>query len=349
MTLAIIVFSFAILIAGCVSKPVDVAAIPLQEMKVREGVNINEIARQIDSSRQHRGRVQVVLVEFTNGKNELTHSNNVANIAMNELKHAITQSGAELVDRGLVHKLQEEIRLIEITGKSEYREIALADIAIKGEITSTNYSSSFTQASSWTDDKGKVHHVPARCNYVGDTEALISFYYINPLSLKKTISVAGRERSSSDTTHSRCQLSQGEIANLLSEAAQNAINSEARAIKNSFSPTGYIDEYRRSNDGNTHIFRTTLSPKIGAAPGNHVKIWKDVIYTNQLGRQIHERSVVAEGKVIEAVGGSVDAWVKIDKGNEAGLVKLGDKVEVDFQGLHPTLGTIINTLENYLD
>jgi len=349
-TRLIIVMSFVLLMVGCASTPIiDVASIPLQEMKLREGVVVDELSKKIDSSREHRGRAQVVVVDFSNGGNQLASTHNVGNSAMHELKQAVTEAGAELVDRGLVNRLKEEIRLIEISGESKYRATAQATIAIKGKITAANYTSSFSEANVWTDKKGKTHHTPARCNYIGEAEAIISFYNMNPLSLKENISIEGRHRNTSDTTNENCPLNNNELASLLAEATEKAIKQGSRSIKSHFSPRGYIDEFRQSKDGDINIFRTTMSPQIGASPGNEVKIWRDVSYTNQLGREINERSVVAEGKVIEAAGGSVDAWIKVYRNDEADLVMLGDTVEVDYKDPHTTLENVVDGFYNLMD
>ncbi|PCK05287.1 MAG: hypothetical protein COA42_18430 [Alteromonadaceae bacterium] len=325
IALLLIASSLSVGMFGCAMAPVDPGSFSLQQMEVRDGVDIKKLGDRIDLSRKTRGRSQVVILPYEGKKIS------AADGLQGQLKISITEAGGEIIDRGLSKQLSEEVALIESMGKSKYKGTSLANLAIKTDVTNVAFEKRFSEVRYWKDKEGKSHKTPASCSYKAEVSAVMSFYDVNPLALKKTVTISGAKRSSTETRNSSCPISQAQMDSLIALAGQDAILDEVDKIKNVFSPKGIIDEYRMDEGGKTSIFRTTLSPEIGASPGRKVKIWKDVSYTNQFGKLIKERTVIAEAEVVEAVGGSSDSWILVKKIEHAKKVKLGDTVEVDFK------------------
>ena len=89
------------------------------------------------------------------------------------LEKHLSEAGTEIVDRNIAKKLQNEIQLAEVKGKSTYQGPSIADYAITGNVSAANIGSKFYERSQWTDKKGKVYVTPAKCKYTAQVLSLI--------------------------------------------------------------------------------------------------------------------------------------------------------------------------------
>lgn len=196
--------------------------------------------------------------------------------ARSQIKQELLNKGVEIrnVEKGLRGKLDDEIKLIEAGGTSNYSLPSAANIALKGEISSATLSQNFSEAYTYKKDDGTTVRVPAKCTYTAEVTGITVFYNINPVKKKKSTKLAGK--SSLEKKESSCRgLSDGEKQNLYLKSVNSAVRNGRHALMNVLARKGYVvAAYRRVDKDKPILFRLSLTPDEGAIPGNKLSFFE---------------------------------------------------------------------------
>lgn len=227
----------------------------------------------------------------------------------------LNDAGAELVDRTLALELKDEVLRAEMDGAGSYRGAPVANYAIKTTVTQASFGSSFTEASSWIDKKGKRHTSPPKCNYSSKVDVSIDVYTVPELNRVKSFRGQGSESSSEETRNSNCPANGG---NLVRAAAQDSVYEVQEELKAFFSPTGYVLEGYKTSEGK-FVLKTSLTSDLGAKAGGNVRL----VNVTADG----DRYPVGEGRIGDPVVRS-GAFVVVDD-EVISKVRVGDEVRID--------------------
>ncbi len=285
-------------------------------------------------------RTKVVLFET----NDKTHHESFSRIAValnGAVEEHINNTGAEIVDRALAKKLEQEIDLSE-QGGGIYDGPAIAHYAIKSAIHFAEVTRRFNKASSWTDKKGKTHYSPANCRHTAKVKGTLTFYEIPNLRLVKAINLEGRSSSSTETGNNACPISTEQAASILAQATTTAVKKKRTALQNEVTPTGYVSERLRTGNEKSGkgIIVTTLGLDLGVKSGEKIEVYHVENRKNHLTeKESYFRTKIAQGKVSSQLGSDY-SWIVIDEGFEKILighpVKIVHKVGM-FEGVRNKL------------
>lgn len=227
----------------------------------------------------------------------------------------LNDAGAEMVDRTLATELKDELLRAEMGGAGSYKGAPIADYAVKTTVTQASFGSSFSEARSWVDDKGKRHTNPAKCNYAGKVAISVDVYTVPELNRVKSFRGEGSESASEETRNSNCSATGG---NMIRAAAIDSVYEIQEELKAFFAPIGYVlNGYEISE--NEFVLKTSLTSDLGAKPGRGVRL----INVTAEG----DRYPVGEGKIADPVVGS-GAFVVVDD-EVISKVRIGDEVRID--------------------
>ncbi|GGE65005.1 hypothetical protein GCM10011533_16730 [Streptosporangium jomthongense] len=227
----------------------------------------------------------------------------------------LNDAGAEMVDRSLAAELKDEVLRAEMGGAGAYKGAPVADYAIKTTVTQASFGSSFSEASSWVDNKGKRHTTPPKCNYSSKVEISIDVYTVPQLNRVKSFRGLGSDSASEETRNSNCTANGG---NLVRAAAIDSVYEVQEELKAFFAPTGYVLDGYETSEGK-YVLKTSLTSDLGAKPGRSVRL----INVTEDG----DRYPVGEGKIGDPVVRS-GAFVVVDD-EVISRVRIGDEVRID--------------------
>jgi len=282
---------------------------------------------------------RVVVLDINDHAVNIAKSAKLGTVIRNKIESLVSDAGAETVDRKLALKLQEEIQLAEVKGNHNYKGPEIADFSVTGKIITTEFTQTYSAASSWVDDKGKRHVTPAKCTYKVSIEATLKVHAMPSLNLVDTISITDSESRTQDlsghsyrhyyTNHSCPKYTPAQLSSLIGAAGSDAVIESKVQLKSNFSPRGYITEYRVAKDKN--IFKITMGKLAGVKEGMKVDIIQMFHDENALtGETNLEERKLTEGEVSNIVGQKY-AWVVIDDADIAPRIRLGDIVRVRFE------------------
>lgn len=227
----------------------------------------------------------------------------------------ITEAGATSVDRALAEQLKDEVVRAEMGGAGAYQGAPVADFAIRTNVTQASFGSSFQESSTSRDNKGRVYTNPAKCNFSGRVAITVDVYAVPALERVRSFRGEGTATGSEDARSSNCA---ADGTNFLRRAGEDAVYDIQEELKAFFAPTGYVlNGY--ALDSKKVILKTSLTEKLGAKPGQSVK----VINVTAEG----DRYEVAEGKVADPVVRS-GAFVVVSQ-EDAASISIGDEVRID--------------------
>ena len=306
------------LLASCASAPVTVdncasIDVPLSAVK------------PIDS-----GKRKVIFLGFTDNTIPAAKEIGTSNLVESGANLLISSSGAEMVDPTLATDLKEQIRRYEIRGESSYKS-NLATDAIRIEIAQMNITSSFSEASSYTNSDGKTIRNPASCSFKATVSGFLSIYSVNPLMLMETIPLEGKQSMSVDMNNSNCPLPAGADTSMLRTAAENGAESQKfkKGLFGYFRKNGHVREVRICADQpKANFVFLSIPPQAGASPGSDVKFFRQYYFEDKLAEtSLLRKKIIASGKIVETPNAD-EAWVQVDKREDVQLLQLGDLAEV---------------------
>lgn len=240
-------------LAGCVVQTVKLDApsigLPLADVMPTE--------RELEGNR-HR----VVIFGTHQHIHATASSTNVGPTVGLELEKYIALTGAhiihanheetELPQASLLSPLAQAIQQFESTGFSAQNDLITADFALTSALTEAMVSASFYPTQNWTDKKGQIFKVPAKCTYNASITGSIKIYSTQPrLALLKNIALDQTLTSTEETRASNCPMSDERKDELLNQVTRQAVKNIRVQVQNPFAPKAFIIEGKQ--DGNDLI------------------------------------------------------------------------------------------------
>ena len=230
---------------------------------------------------------------------------NLSSTCQENLTQLLAKTGTmEVVERSQLEKFMDEIKFeAGITGDidaQKFMEIAKdVDYVFLGSISAASIGASFTEASTWTDKKGKLHYNPPSCMETGKVSInyrLVSFpsgkiVSTFPMSGEK-ISTRG-VRSSYECVPRNTQL--------IYDAIFRAVDDSKEALVAALPVYGYVYKTMTSiSDPNKRIAYITLGTQDGLSAGDNVDILEFTSERDPVsGAVINSEKQIAQCKVIE--------------------------------------------------
>lgn len=276
-------------------------------------------------------RIKVVVFEADEGRNLYAVNAHLGETFAKALEKEISAAGTEIVDRNIAGKLKDELKLAESRGAGSYNGPQVAQYVIRGKLSSAEPTTSFHEATSYTDKKGNTTYQPAYYEHQGKVGGIVNVYELPSLRLVTTYNVAGSATVQDQLTwrnwYAGQQFDSG--AKLLRDATFNAISLQNHELKNIFAPKGYVVECRTNSEKS--IFKVLVGRGQGVKAGDKVVIYSLRKKHNALtGKDEIDELPVAEAKVSDQVTDAF-SWVVPDDKEASVKVKLGDYVKVKYE------------------
>ncbi len=276
-------------------------------------------------------RTRVVVMQPTDAP--ASRGAGLAETAAAALETLLGKGGVEVVDRKMAGRLDQELRLIETRGaSSSYNGPDVADFAITVVMGTASWGSSYNEASTYTDKKGKVTYIPPSYTYYGKSNMTLRIYELPSLRMVTSIPAEGAV----SVGDQRYAAQQAQGVPLMRSATEGGIGGKRAEVLNELSPKGYISE-RRTRDKKT-IFKALISKNTGAKKGDNVEIITLRRSVDSLTkRTTTDQTLVASGRVSDVIGDE-SSWIIVDDEKAAAQVRRGDIVRVKhsrsfFEGL----------------
>lgn len=330
-------------LAGCVVQTVKLDApsigLPLADVMPTE--------RELDGSR-HR----VVIFPTNQNLSALAREADISAALLAELEQYISPTGANIMianrlETGVTEpspaaRLEQEIQRFDTTGASIQSDLVTADFALTSVLTDAKVAASFYPAQNWTDKKGQIFKVPAKCTYHASIAGNIRIYNTQPrLGLLNSIALDHALTSTEETRASACPLPDERKHELLSLATRQAVKNIRVQVQNPFAPKAFIIEGKQ--DGNDLIFKLSGGAENGFNEGDEVTIFTRQLMQNPLtGKESIEEIELTKGRITSALGSNY-AWITVDNRSGAGRVRLGDLARVRYsKGFLEQIGGLID-------
>ncbi|MEZ8057929.1 hypothetical protein [Vibrio splendidus] len=286
-------------------------------------VEIEAADVQLPSSDDTKVVVLPVDLEFKNSASKKMQA-----AMRNALETQIDETGANLVDRKIANKAKSEIKLAEQSGRLSSKGVPIADYAIITEITSADLSTSFSERRTYENDDGETKVVPASCSYDFDVEAIAKVVALPSMEVMKRIKLEGDFYSSSETSNSRCPVSESGYGAMAAKAAAEAVEYSTDLGK-MLAASAPVLEMRQCAAG-TQV-RVAMGKQKKIKPGT------DILFSNAIKSMEGETEIfpIGEGYVVNNEVNAVTdkySWVVIDE--EVSLkMKKGTMGKVDASSL----------------
>lgn len=222
-----------------------------------------------------RPRVAVLPISDSSQYSKTLNLSQTATDTLTQL--IVTSGGFEVMERAQLNTFMEEMKFQASVGAEidadKFAKIAKdLDTVFVGTISSAVIATSFTDASSWTDNKGKVHNNPPSCSEEG--KVTINFRALESPSgtIINSFQVRGRSFKSRQVRYSgECTVQSPD--GLLSEAVNKAIDDAREDIANTFPSMGYIYKTMTDkSDPKKRVAYINLGRNDGIQIGNKVDI-----------------------------------------------------------------------------
>lgn len=286
-------------------------------------VEIEAADIQLPSSDDTKVVVLPVDLEFKNSASKKMQA-----AMRNALETQIDATGANLVDRKIANKVKGEIKLAEQSGRLSSKGVPIADYAVITEITRADLSTSFSERRTYENDEGETKVVPASCSYDFDVEAIAKVVALPSMEVMKRIKLEGDFYSSSETSNSRCPVSESSYGSMAAKAAAEAVE-YSTDLGQMLAASAPVLEMRQCAAGT----------QVRIAMGNQKKIkpGTDILFSNAMKSMEGETEIfpIGEGYVVNNEVNAVTdkySWVVIDE--EVSLkMKKGTMGKVDASSL----------------
>lgn len=240
-------------------------------------------------------------------------------VILNDFEATVSQSGSEVIDRKLASKLKNEIKLAEQSGRYNTKGVPIADIAIISEVTASNLFADFTERDTYENKDGETKVRPAHCDFKTEVKTTVKVLSLPDMRLIQRIELEGVDYADTETSNSRCPISNSQYIGMAIEAAQTSIE-QSLALKKVLAPSATVTEMRQCDEG------TQLKISMGSNKNIQPKapiVFSQIFKSNEGELEMYP---LGEGYVIDneinAVGAK-HSWVQVDE--EIGVqVKKGD-------------------------
>lgn len=305
--------------------PLDVVFRGDDQQKAKDKLRSNLIKAEKTKSQ----KPQVIVPEFIVSTSDLNDDAGI--VAQQSLKQQLLQGGAQIVDRAIGADVRKEIDFIAQTGGSRGVTFETADYYFKGEILSVSNSANFREATSYTNDEGKVYRIPSKCDYSSSATASLNIYSMNPFEIIDTFVLDGKSARQQENVSYCVNI---DYTPLYLDAIRSIAAANADELKDIFAPKGWIIDRRmhpKKGDpekGKHLLFKTSLDSSINTQSDVPVQVFKVVDRYDLSSDSIKkEKALIGTGEIVDATGDN-GVWIEMDNRKDAAQILLGDLVEI---------------------
>lgn len=285
-------------LSGCVVGGVDTVCLPNAQIdiesspvpaKTTEDIKVIVLPVDMSFSDPAKGRLQTVF--------------------RNDLEATIEKTGSKLVDRKLANKLKGEIKLAEQSGRLNTKGVPIADLAILTEVTASNLSYSFTERKEKVNDEGETKVYPAHCDFTTEVKEVAKVVSLPDMELVERIEFSSKDFLKSETTNSRCPISDAQYTSMASEAAAKSVKYNFN-LQKLLAPSAPVMEMRQCEAGT--MVKVAMGTNKRIQPGADISFSQ--VFKSDDGHT--ETYTVGEGYVVKHEADAVKpafAWVAIDE------------------------------------
>jgi len=243
-----------------------------------------------------------------------------------ELAQYIAQTASNLIDHTQASTLAQEIQLLETTSAGTHEGPVMADFALTSAISNASVSTTYYPPQNWTDKKGQVYKVPAKCTHNVKVVGVTKVYATLPrLALLQTIKLDHASTKTEETRSTDCTATDAQKHELLNQTARNAVKKARVGLQNLFAPQAYIIEAKQN--GQNLIFKLSGGSDSGFSVGDELTIYTRQLMQNPLtGKDNLENIELTQGQVSSTLGNNY-AWIIVDDWAGAHRIRLGDFVK----------------------
>lgn len=243
---------------------------------------------------------------------------------VNQLEIQLTDSGVQTVDRTLANKLQKELKLAEQTGRFNTKGIAVPDFAILTEITKSSLSYSHNEVRYYENKDGEKKKDPASCDFTVEFAATAKVVSLPDMTLVKRIELTGNDSFSTETTNSRCPISEGQYAGLAVDAAIKSIEHNF-ALRELLAPSAPVLELRHCEEEGSMV-------KIGIGSNKNLQPDTEVLFSTSMKNSEGEVETfgIGKGQVVDIPMHGIKpnySWVALDEETALKIMK-GDEAKI---------------------
>jgi curli biogenesis system outer membrane secretion channel CsgG len=287
--------------------------------------------------------VKVAVFAFDEKDIEVAKQSNLGKSLAGELETFLAKSRlAEIVDRDISSKLQQEIQLAEMNKTGAYAGPKVADYAVSGIITNADFTNKYVAGSFYINPKnGTTVTIPPKFVYKSAVNGSIKVYELPSLEVVNTIELSGLANRS-ENVQNNGGLSLGGLQiggensgglsrddGLVRKAASDSIAFAEAAIRNAFAKRGYILE-KRSFEKKS-IFKINLGSEDGIKHGDKFDVIGQYEVENSItGKAEIEKKIITSG-IISNIIDPKTCFVIIDQEQKANQIRIGDMVKMKYK------------------
>ncbi len=287
--------------------------------------------------------VKVAVFDFDEKDIELAKQANLGKSLAGELETFLAKNKlAELVDRNVSSKLQQEIQLAEMNKTGAYAGPKVADYAVSGILTNADFNRKYVDGSVYINPKnGNTVSIPPKFVYKASVSGNIKVYELPSLNVVNTIELSGLA-TRSENVQNNGGLSIGGIRiggenaegakrddGLVRKAVIDAISFAETNILNAFAKRGYILEKRSL--GKDNIFKVNLGFEDGIKHGDKFDVIAQYETENPITSKLEvERKIIANGSISQIIDPKT-CWIIISDNKQASAIRIGDAVILKYK------------------
>lgn len=286
---------------------------------------------------------RVVVFELDQGQNQIAQQADLGKSITVNTENVLTKNHlAQLVDRNIAGKLQQEIALAEMNKTGVYKGPEVADYAVSGAIANAGFTKKYSNGMMIPTRNG-VTNIPPKFTYTADVSGNIKVYELPSMSVVANFEFSAKKSRSEDVkTDNNISVGGGLLQfggqkaeglnrddGLVRKAGADAIDSIAVDIKNFFAKKGFILEKRVLKD--KAIFKINVGSADGIEAGDKFEVIGKYQTKNALTDKAEiERRIIASGVVSDRIDPKT-CWILIDDEKTINTIRLGDMVQFKYQ------------------
>lgn len=311
---------------------------PATKPSVTQTVDLNT-ADVMPSKSQLKNEKPKLVVFPLRSSDSLAKKYKLGDVGATTMYSTLMSSSVEVVDRQLLKDLQKEIEKAEFVGlRGESVNNAVADYALVGDISAVSVGSSFTERRVWQDKEGKTHVSPAHCTYRGQVTGIYKIVSLQNGKTLENFELNDSVSSSTETTNSRCPISNGTEENLAKGAVVDAVEDAEYKLKIFFAPKGYVINAQETPDGKEFFVQISIGKDQNVKPGDDVLFYETRKIVNKItGKETEEEANIGKGTVMTDMTQN-EAWVKVDNDFRQQM-KIGAVAKIDHTSVFGSLST----------
>lgn len=282
------------------------------------------------SRSQILGERDNVVVLKTRIEGRVYHRHKLEKLIANSVEKAVSDAGANLLDREISERVKKEVLQAEKEGIVNLKTNDVADFIFQPVLHDVILYKHYTKGSVTKHKDGSVTRREGHCRFDARVNGYVYVYEVPSLQVKKVIRMYGRAEVDGLIRGRSCSFSSAEKKQWLSQAAETFSYGYNAQLKSVFNNTGYVADVRRNADG-TVIIKTTLGKRLGAKTKYKVNIYQLRLEKNLITEELEEQKrFIAAGVVSDKLDDKY-SWIIIDKDHSQLVhLALGDAVELSF-------------------